>query len=132
MKIAVDLHGVADSFPEVLMPLMEALRQCGNTIIVLSGPPEGDVRNALTGLGYQDGIHYDSIASVVDFLKETEADMWQDDRGRWWTNDDDWWASKATMCQNLNVDMIIDDSHKYMPYFEGMHTKFVLIKRRQK
>lgn len=131
MRIAVDLHGVADSFPEVLMPLMEALIKCGNAIIVLSGPPVEDVRKSLDELGYESLVHYDAIASVVDFLKQEGAEMWQDDKGRWWTNDEDWWASKAKMCERLSIDMLIDDSERYLPFFEKSKTRFVLVERRK-
>jgi len=130
MRIGIDLHGVADSFPEVLMPLMEAMMDCGMDIIVISGPPADEVKNALTELGYIQAMHYDNIASVVDFLKESGAKMWQDHKGEWWTDDETWWASKAKMCKELGVDMMVDDSHRYMPYFEGGHTRFVLVKRR--
>ncbi len=129
-SIGIDLHGVADTFLELLMPLMEAMKQFNMRVVIVSGPPADEVRNSLTALGYVEDTHYDYITSVVDYLKESGAEMWQDNQKRWWTHDEDWWAAKAAICKRESIDMLIDDSHRYMSYFEANHkTKFVLVKR---
>lgn len=131
MLIAVDLHGVADSFPDLLKPLMYLLRESGNMIMVLSGPPKDQIIDKLTKLGYEAGTHYDRVESVVDFLKNEGVNMWQDEKDEWWSSDEEWWASKAAMCERFGVDILIDDSERYRPYFENSKTKFVLIDRKK-
>jgi hypothetical protein len=130
MLLGIDLHGVVDGFPE-FKELLRAMKACGNKIFIISGPPADDVIKALDNLGYEADVHYDLIISVVDHLKANGAKMWQDERGRWWTNDDEWWASKAQICKHWGVDILIDDSERYREYFEklGVDTKFILIKK---
>ena len=127
MIYGIDLHGVADSYPGILRPLMEGFIGCGNQVIVISGPPEEQVEVALRELGYHRGIHYSEIVSVVGYLKEKGVKMWQDDRERWWCGDESWWSSKAEICAEHHVDVLLDDSPQYEPYFKDSNTRFILV-----
>ena len=54
--------------------------------------------------------------------------MWYDEKGRPWASDEDWWASKAKICKLNLIDIMIDDSIRYMTCFENISTKFFLYK----
>ena len=125
--LGIDLHGVADAFPTIVAPVLKFLRESGTKVIFISGPPAGEVFQQLSSLGYEEGCHYDLIVSVVDFIRSKDYAMWQDTQGNWWTDDAIWWSSKAKICEEYSVDVIIDDSPKYAPFFENIKTKFVLV-----
>jgi hypothetical protein len=127
MIYGIDLHGVADSYPGILRPLMEGFLGCGNEVIVISGPPEVEVEAALRKLGYRRYVNYSKIVSVVDYLKSKGVEMWQDKRKRWWCEDESWWSSKAEICAEHKVDVLLDDSPQYEPYFKDSHTRFILV-----
>jgi hypothetical protein len=55
--------------------------------------------------------------------------MWQDANGDWWTSEENWWSSKAKICEKYNVTVMIDDTYKYKPYFENCTSKFILFKK---
>jgi hypothetical protein len=52
--------------------------------------------------------------------------MWQDEKGRWWTHDEEWWKAKAEICEKHKVDIMIDDKKEWAPYFKDIKTKFLL------
>ena len=127
MRIAFDFHGVLEKYPDVFAPLMQSLRAMCADVVVLSGPTFQEIKRELFGAGYTLGINYNVIYSVTDFLQKSGAKMWHDDQLGWWASDEDWWSAKARICEQEDIDLMIDDSEKYQPYFTGK-TKFVLFK----
>ncbi len=130
MIIGIDLHGVIDNdiewFKDVLEGLMYFDKYKATTIYIISGPPKVYIEKELNRHGLYQGIHFDGIFSIVDFLLEKFVNMWTDDRGRWWAGDEDWWSSKAKICEEHGVDIMIDDQERYQPYFKDIKTKFLL------
>jgi len=94
---------------------------------VITGPPIDQANEELNNAGYAVDVHFDSVISVVDWLKKRGAEMTKDDNGNWWTTDVLWWQSKSLICVRENIDVMIDDSPEYGEYFEFADTKFVLI-----
>lgn len=130
MILGIDLHGVIDNDLKSFKPMLKGLRldeKYKVRIYIISGPPKIDIREELINKHnlYQ-GIHFDRILSVVDFLKGEGVRMWTDERGRWWSSDGDWWSSKAKICERYNVDIMIDDRKEFQQYFKGKKTKFLL------
>jgi hypothetical protein len=120
MKIGVDLHGFMDSYSPVLKPLLVFMRGCFHPpveIYVLSGPEKVQIKEELTKLGYTQGVHYDEIFSIVDFLKESkDPDLHQDEKGHWWTTEEKWFSSKAKFCIKEGIEVIFDDKIEYRRY----------------
>ena len=53
--------------------------------------------------------------------------MWQDNKGTWWANDEDWWMSKGKICRDIGADVMIDDHIEFKEGFpDGHPTKFIL------
>jgi hypothetical protein len=127
MKIGIDLHGVLDKHPELMKPLMESLIK-DHEVWIISGPPFDQIERELSNLGYKKWVHYHLIYSVVGYLKSKGVKMWQDDKGDWWCDNDLWWSSKSKICFMIGIDILLDDSVKYSPYFKDMKTKFILLK----
>lgn len=125
--IGIDLHGVLNKNPHIMAPLLAEI--CRSSIVtVISGPPAEEIKKELDLLGYKNGIHYNDIISVVDFIKSKGVEMQQDKRGHWRCDEPTWWSSKAEICDKYSVDILFDDSEKYKPHFVYGNTKFILMK----
>lgn len=133
IKLGIDVHGVMDDDPDSIKRALEA---CINTgfyeVHVISGPPAGQVQAELETLSYQEGVHYQKLHTIVDFLKESDAEMWLDDKKTWWASDEDWWSAKAKICEKYGIDIMIDNTTHYEPYFKNTKTKFWLYARKEK
>jgi len=134
MIIGIDLHGVIDDDPKWFQSRLARLEWLmigfGEykpiDIYIISGPPKEDIRKELEKHKICRGLHFDEIFSVVDHLKEKGVEMWQDERGRWWSHDEEWWKAKAEICEKHGVDMMLDDKKEWAPYFKNIKTKFLL------
>jgi len=127
IKVGVDLHGVIDANTSLFRYLSFILKQGDVKIYVISGPPTENVKKELEALNLVEGTHYDEIYTIVDFLQtQPDIEMWKDEKDTWWTDDENWWGSKAKICKILGIDVMIDNTDKYMSYFEGSGIKFIL------
>lgn len=126
MNIAFDIHGTLDESPEIFKPMLEIIYRTRIEIFIISGPPIAKIEKELQELGYLQSEHYNRLISVVDFLKAINTKMWQDEKGDWWCDDCDWWASKAKICQHFCIDTMVDDKKQYQKHFTNHLTKFVL------
>ncbi len=129
MKIAFDVHGVIDAYPEIIYPMIKLLQKMGNEICIVSGPSKLLLFKELEKIKFYDIIknHEVEIYSVVDFLIDSGVKMWKDDKGNPWANEEDWWDSKAKICQKHEIDFIIDDSEKYRSAFDLIDCTFIHI-----
>jgi len=124
MILGIDLHGVIDSDIKNFKPLLEIF---WNKVYIISGPPKADIEKELNKHGLYQGLHFNKVFSVVDFLKEKSGvNMWTDEQGRWWASEEDWWSSKAAICEKHGVDIMIDDKEKFGRHFKDKKTKFLL------
>ncbi len=126
MILGLDLHGVIDSDVNKWTEKLLTMMKFKTPIYIISGPPEDDIREELKKHGLIEGIHFNKIFSIVDYLKGQDVKMWTDEKGRWWASDEDWWGCKAEICKQYNVTFMIDDKERYTPYFENIETKFIL------
>jgi len=134
MKIGIDLHGVIDDDPtwfrgfisSVLMVETGKWRDPASIVCIISGPPKEDILKELEKHELQMGIDFNEVYSVVDHLQEKGVEMWQDDNGRWWASDEEWWKAKAEICEKHNVDILIDDKKEWGEHFRHIKTKFLL------
>ena len=129
LKIGIDLHGVIDSNVYKFKSFILACKDVGMTVYIISGPNVEFIKKELQDHKIVRGPHYDGVFSVVDHIQEKGCEMWYDEKGRPWASEEDWWCSKAEICEKLGIDIMIDDSEKYQPYFENIKTKFVLYRK---
>ena len=132
MKIAFDLHGVLDTYPEQMKPELSRLVSAGHEVIILSGAFSEDIRDECTSLGLC-SRHYTQILSLLDYgvhtlgLTPWEAVSPRTGKMGTYINDDIWWALKAILCRIYKVYCLFDDKREYSIYFGPSHpTEFIL------
>lgn len=115
-KIGIDIHGVLNEarISPFLKSLAKLMFQAGHEVHILSGPPMPQIIKELAALQ----IPYTHIFSIVDYCKETGVDMYQDERGNWWTADTwAWNKAKSEYCAKHGIDLHLDDSDDYVSHF---------------
>ncbi len=130
MKIAFDVHGVIDTYPKIICPMITLLKIMGNNICIVSGPEESIIKEHLEKLKFFDICSigkWMSIYSVVDFLQESGVKTWRDKNGDVWADEQNWWDAKAKICKNHDIDYLIDDSEKYKSAFDLTNCGFIHI-----
>lgn len=113
MKIAIDLHGTIDKYPDAFRSVMKMLVSAGVEVFVMSGPEFEVIFSQLKELGFKLDVHFTGVHSVVEFLKSGNTQMRQDEKGRWWASDKDWWSSKGKLCKFYKIDILVDNELKY-------------------
>jgi hypothetical protein len=127
LKIAFDFHGVLQTYPEILKPILISLNKEHN-LIILSGPPWKEIFVELTDAGYTLGTHYDEIISVVDWIKEQGIPMHQNENESWYCDDESWWSSKAKICKQNHISVLVDDKIQYKEHIENNFPLFFHVK----
>ena len=126
MRIGVDIHGVIDLNPNLSRVILKALIDAGHEIFIISGPPLTEIFDILKNVNLKSVTHYHGIRSIVDFLQQRNVKMWLDKKNTWWADYKDWWGAKSKICDELNIDIMVDDSVEYAYYFDDINTKFIL------
>ena len=126
MRIGIDLHGVIDSDPDFFKKLLKYLISSGIEVHIVSGPPVVEIISELEELKIEEKIHYHKVHSIVDFLKKSGVVMWNDEKGRWWSNEKDWCNSKSWICWKYGIDCMVDDKVMYKAGFDSFGISFIL------
>ncbi len=122
MNIGIDFHGVTEKYPEIMKPLMSSFIKNGgeHEIFIISGPPYIEIVESLTKAQYIYGIHYDQVISVVDWIKRLGfVEMKQHKDKSWYCEDEVWWASKAAICREYHISILIDDKLEYKKHIKN-------------
>jgi len=123
MRIAFDIHGVLDTYPDELKAMIKMLKRTGQDAVIVSGPKGEEIWQEMVKLGVSRVPYY----SVVDFLEDQGVEFTYDLKDTPWCDEETWWDSKARICQHYNIDYLIDDSYKYAPAFELIDADFIHI-----
>ena len=113
---------------------MADLVKAGNLVSVLSGPMKEQIEWELDQAGYERDVHYNHVLSVVDWLhyqkqyRNAQFDMWKDEKNTWWTDPATWWSSKAKICNEFGIDIMVDDQEKYSEYIVDERPMFLHVK----
>ena len=127
MKIGLDIHGVISDAPDFLLELATLVVSAGGEIHILTGSPIKKAILELKSFGFENGISYTHIYSIMDFLDESELEpIGHNDK---YGNlniyaDDDWDRCKGDYCREHNIDLHLDDSLLYEKYFTTGFARF--------
>lgn len=113
-KIGFDIHGVIDQNPELFSKIIQRFRELNYEIHILTGSIiDRNIKEELKGYG----IEYDHLFSILDYHKDKDTEMWTDENGRFWIDDDTWNKTKSMYCNKQNLKFHIDDTEIYGKYF---------------
>lgn len=116
-KLALDLHGVINTYPAFFAAISNSLLRDGWEIHLLTGShlKDNKIEEELKGYGFE----YSHIFSIADFHRENVTPgMWYDEKGDPWVSNEDWDKTKADYCKKHEIDFCIDDTARYANYFE--------------
>jgi hypothetical protein len=129
MRIALDLHGVIDAID--LSKVAKILYDDGHEVFILTGMHWSDeAEEYLKKHGFTQGINYKKFLSVSDYHKKLGTPMYYDERKRPWLDPEIWNSTKAQICHDYNIDVLVDDSAVYAKYFDDEHcTSYLLFNK---
>jgi hypothetical protein len=119
MKLSLDIHGVIDKDPDKYAALARSVRANHGEVIIITGqsisaPLVAQLKNL--------GIEWDDIVSIQDELAKVGPIIgWKE--GRPLFTSELWDGFKGRYCATHGIDLMIDDSLEYRPYFS---TPFLL------
>lgn len=121
-RLGLDFHGVIDKYPELSAATLFAP---GDTeVYVVTGSkstPEFIARLE------QYKIIYKAILSITDYHESIGTTIKYDEKGNPWIDEELWNSAKALLCEQNDIDILIDDSEEYGRYFKGK-TRYFLLK----
>ena len=116
MKIGFDIHGVLDKDPELFKYIINALRQKGHEVHVITGREiNDDLLKELDELR----IPYDYLFSITSYHKSigTYITYKNDDPTQPLIAPPKWDRTKGEYAKEVGLDIHIDDSEVYGDYF---------------
>lgn len=118
MKIGLDIHGVIDSDPVRFIELAREVKEDGGNIYILTGRPiDENLMQELNQCGFAKDL-YDAIFSIQDSLDANKVEVLGLDKyGRNHYPEELWNSAKAKFCSTWKIDLHIDNSIEYGPYF---------------
>ena len=125
MNIGLDIHGVISLYPEICSDFSLILREAGNTISIITGQEWDKVKEKVD----KAKVTYDHHFSIVDYHREIGTKMWQDEKGRYWMEENIWARSKGDYMLREHIDIHFDDSLEYAKYVPDF-TTFVLVPKK--
>jgi hypothetical protein len=124
IKLGLDFHGCADTYPEVYGPLTQLLVTGGHEVHIVTGVIKTDeIVEQLQDLKVW-WTHWFSIAQHHLDLGDTEVRFVN---GTPWMDKGIWDSAKANYCEREGINVMIDNCPAYGSYFTG-ETVFLLQK----
>ena len=129
--ISIDYFGTLSQRPIFWQELMKFAKLEGFKINVISGLWPRYLTEKLEFSGFTREIHYDSVYSVLSCLVQKGIGVWFDeDQDSWYADEecqDEWWDSKAEICQEIGSKIHFDSDFRFSKAFENVPTRFVHI-----
>ena len=126
MKIGLDIHGVINKNPKKFVDLALKFRARGDLIYIITGETlSNDLINEL--LSYNNNERFwDELVSIQDNLLSFIVPTGTDKKGRPVFDDYRWDSFKGKFCDELDIDLMIDDTKRYGKYFNKAKTIFAV------
>jgi len=116
-KIAVDIHGVLSKDPDFFRDLLQTLRNANWEVHILTGKHiENGIIAELDKLEIKKYDHYTHLFSISDHHKKIGTKMWGTVENPF-MDDEVWSRTKADYCREHEIDLCIDDTARYVPFF---------------
>jgi len=131
IRLGLDLHGVIDVAPEFFSQLSRFMIDRAHEIYIVTGREEGDELNIeLESCGMRSvrGQLYNRILSITSYQKAkgTPVSYLDDRKSQPIMEPSVWNPTKAALCASAGIDIMIDDSTLYEPYFRDIKTQYLI------
>ncbi len=131
IRLGLDLHGVIDAAPEFFSALARAMVDRGHEIYIVTGREDTEeLWHELCECGIA-GVHhkyYNSILSITSYQKAlgTPIQYLDGRKSQPMMDAKVWNPTKAMLCATAGIDIMIDDSALYEPYFRDIKTQYLI------
>ncbi len=125
IKIGLDLHGVINKDPNFFSNLSIMLMNRGNEVYIITGEEDSEkLRNEINKYN----IKYTDVFSVTTYRKEAgyKVSYLNGDKTQPMMDEMVWNTSKAVICFENKIDIMIDDSLIYCQYFKNTDTQYIV------
>ena len=131
IRLGLDLHGVIDVAPKTISFMSRQMRHRGHEVYIVTGREVTEELNdelQACGMKWPYGQAYDGILSITTYQKDmgTPITYLNDDKTQPMMDPQIWNASKAMLCASAKIDIMIDDSTLYEPYFRDIKTQYII------
>lgn len=120
-KIGIDIHGCISAKPELFSALSQSLIKDGWEVHILTGSKETpEIHEELKLYG----IHWTHFFSITDHCISKGVHVWYDEKNTPWMDKDAWEKAKGEYCEDLKIDLCIDDTLSYSSHFTTPFCRF--------
>jgi hypothetical protein len=125
MKVAFDIHGVADTFPVFQEMIRKYIADPDVEVHIVTGLTESEATKQVGHLVDLDKI--DGYFSIADHLESRPDVVVKWINGLPWADETAWNNAKADYCYENQIDILFDDSPIYGPTFDNIDTIYVQV-----
>ena len=113
IKIGIDFHGVISKRPQFFAEFTKCATEKGCQIHIITGGPKNVVEKYLQ----EHRVFYDKIFAILDYY-DALGDVEYFSDGTFKIEDKLWDTAKAEYCALNGISLHIDDSRKYIQWFQ--------------
>jgi len=122
MKVGFDVHGCITLYPEIFMKLSRGLLDMGHEVHIITGQEQSKIESKVRELN----ISFTHFFSIVDYHKNIGTEMWVDEKGTFWMEEDTWNRSKGDYIFREKIDVHFDDNYEYVNYIPDSCTVIIV------
>ena len=125
IKLGLDLHGVVDAAPKFFSSLAGRMVDRGHEIYIVTGREDNvELRKEIDACR----VDYNGILSITTYQKAqgTPVSYLNGRKSQPMMEPKVWNPTKAMLCATAGIDIMIDDSTLYEPYFRDIKTQYIV------
>lgn len=143
IRLGLDLHGVIDAAPEFFSLLSKQMTEKGHEVYIITGREDTPLLTKeliKTGMISEPSVDpagtyptitrrfFNRILSITSYQKDLGVPVsYLDDRKSQPMMDPKIWnPTKAVLCAAAGIDIMIDDSSLYEPFFRDIRTQYII------
>jgi hypothetical protein len=125
IRLGLDLHGVIDATPKFFGRLSKQLLEQGHEVYIITGREDcSELRKELVACK----MAYNGILSITSYQKSlgTPVSYLDGRKSQPMMEPKIWNPTKAMLCATAGIDIMIDDSSLYEPFFRDIKTQYII------
>jgi len=131
LRLGLDVHGVIDDDPELFSGISSLMHQRGCKVYIVTGR---EISDELKVELAKSRIVYDKILSITTYRKVRGLPIFYvgGDKSQPMMEPYFWDRTKAKLCAEANIDLMIDDSLVYGEFFRDIETQYIIYNAKAK